>query len=465
MSSTIKAELPWERSATSRSSEALHVVIAWSLDEPHRVGEVATVNGRAILGRGGPQPEDEAPRVLFRRVRPGTSDASGPLASQRISRVQLALEARGDELHVKNVGKTPLLHRDLPVKELTATPGDVLVVKNALVLLVSKRPTSLEALRSHPQPAFPFGGPDAHGIVGESPAAWAMRESIAIAARGPHHVLVQGDSGVGKELAARALHALSERSGRAFVSRNAATFPEGLVDAELFGNARNYPHAGSPERPGLLGEADGGTLVLDEIGELPAHLQAHLLRALDRAGEYQRLGEARTRTSDFRLVAMTNRPVESLKHDFAARLASRLSISGLGERLDDVPLLIRHAALDAAKRAPDVVARFVENGVPRIDPRLVEALLLHRWTLHLRELQRLLWSAIAASRGEFIELVPEVQQELDVERRESALEIGEGEIRAALAAHDGNVTRAAKQLGVENRYVLYRLMKKHGIDR
>src|SRR6185503_16398678 len=116
--------------------------------------------------------------------------------------------------------------------------------------------------------------------------------------------------------AARALHELSPRAERRLVSRNAATLPSGLMDAELFGNAKNYPNPGMAERAGLIGEANGGTLFLDEIGELPAELQAHLLRVLDGDGEYQRLGDAQQRRSDFRLVAATNRDPSSLKHDF-----------------------------------------------------------------------------------------------------------------------------------------------------
>src|SRR5690348_15490748 len=132
-------------------------------------------------------------------------------------------------------------------------------------------------------------------------------------ARRPGHVLLTGASGTGKELAARAIHALSKRSGQRLVARNAATLPESLIDAELFGNAKNYPNPGMAERAGLVGQADGSTLFLDEIAELPSSSQAHLLRVLD-DGEYHRLGDGLARRSDFRLVAATNRDVSSLKH-------------------------------------------------------------------------------------------------------------------------------------------------------
>ena len=111
------------------------------------------------------------------------------------------------------------------------------------------------ALR-HASNEFPFGAVDAHGFVGESAATWALRESLAFAARSREHVLILGESDSGKELSARAIHTLSSRAARTMVSRNAATLPGALVDAELFGNAKNYPNPGMAERAGLLGAAD-----------------------------------------------------------------------------------------------------------------------------------------------------------------------------------------------------------------
>ena len=155
------------------------------------------------------------------------------------------------------------------------------------------------------------------------------------------HVLVLGESGTGKELVAQAIHALGPRSGRRLVARSAATVPATLIDAELFGNAPSYPNAGMAERPGLVGEADGSTLFLDEIGELPVELQTHLLRLLD-GGDYQRLGDARRRTADLRVVGATNRPTGQLKADLAARFPLRVHAPGLHERRDDVMLVARH---------------------------------------------------------------------------------------------------------------------------
>jgi two-component system nitrogen regulation response regulator GlnG/two-component system response regulator HydG len=461
---TSQVELPWRRADGSRKRELFHLVIAWSLDEPDRAGEAAPIDGPSVLGRGGAEAGDPAPRAVFYRQRPGESEPAGALRGARISRVQLTITPSGDELEVESLGRCAMLSRGVETKKAKVGPGQVLVLKNALVLLVVKRPAALPTLQCWRGTPFPFGGADEHGIVGESPAAWALRDSLALTAVADHHVLLQGESGVGKELAARALHGLSARRAKPLVARNAATFPEGLVDAELFGTARNYPNAGSPERQGLAGEADGSTLFLDEIGELPAQLQAHLLRLLDRGGEYQRLGESRPRKSDLRVVAATNRPLESLKHDLLARFAARMTVPGLEERREDIPLLARYLLREALAPHPELSTRLSgPAGEVRIDPDLIEALLLHSYTHHLRELERLLWLAASHSAGDFVELGPEVVAELHAPLREEVTEISAERIRAALQASAGNVTRAAEELGLRNRFALYRLMRRYGL--
>jgi len=308
-----------------------------------------------------------------------------------------------------------------------------------------------------------FGEPDALGILGESPLTWRLRESIAFAAKADTHVLVLGESGTGKELAAKAIHSLSSRSERPFVARNAATLPAGLVDAELFGNAKNYPNPGMPERAGLVGEADGGTLFLDEIGELPSELQAHLLRVLDSDGEYQRLGEARTRRSTFRLVAATNRDPTALKHDFLARFTAHVELPSLDARRDDLSLLLRHLLSRASRRSPEIAGRFA-----RIDPALVVHVLRRRFPANVRDLDALLWRSLAESCGDTLELpaslrAPTAPALAPAPAPREQPDPNEEQIRAALASSGNSVPKAATALGLSSRYALYRLMKKHGI--
>jgi two-component system nitrogen regulation response regulator GlnG/two-component system response regulator HydG len=285
-------------------------------------------------------------------------------------------------------------------------------------------------------------------------------------------VLVVGESGVGKELAARGVHGLSGRRGGPFVARNAATLPQGILDAELFGNLRNYPNAGMPERAGLVGEADGGTLFLDEVGELPPELQAHLLRVLDAGGEYQRLGEARMRRSDFRLIGATNRSADTLKHDFLARLATRIEVPSLEARREDVPLLLGELALRAAERSPDVAARFVvtngDRSFARLSPSLVARALREPLPANVRSLEALLWDALQRSEGDEIG-VPAMRAQDPVaapssKPRGPRKAPGAEEIRDALVRADGNISQAARDLGLANRFALRRLMQRHGID-
>jgi len=233
-----------------------------------------------------------------------------------------------------------------------------------------------------------FGEPDLHGIVGESPAAWRLRDRIAWAAASREHTLILGPSGSGKELAARAIHASSARARGPFIARNAATIPPSLFDAELFGNVKGYPGPGVPERPGLVGAAQGGTLFLDELGELPETSQSHLLRLLDEGGEYHPLGASSAKRSNLRVLGATNRDPACLKHDLAARLIGRLTVPGLDERRDDIPLLVRHL-LRRATESP-------ESGStePAVGAGLIETLLHHPYTTHLRELHALLWKAL-----------------------------------------------------------------------
>jgi two-component system nitrogen regulation response regulator GlnG/two-component system response regulator HydG len=463
---TVEGSIERIGGARRRARDGLALVLAWSREQPGRAGEVALVDTEQVLGRGGARPEDALPRVRFWRQRPGASAAVEPIDSLRVSRSQLRLAPHGDALRIEVIGRCPLLVNGERVADAEVRPGDTVQLEHELVFLVALRPERIAPLTSRPPEDFAFGAADRFGFVGETPEAWALRDRLGFAAHAGGHVLVRGDSGTGKELCAAAIHGLSARGARPLVARNAATFPAGLVDAELFGNARNYPNPGTAERDGLVGEADGTTLFLDEIGELPAALQSHLLRVLDRRGEYQRLGEARVRTADLRVVAATNRAITELKHDFAARFALEVEVPPLAARAADVPLLVRHVLARAAADNAEL-ARFCEPGgrEPRVAGALIDRLLRHRFRNNTRELVQLLWQALADSRGDAVELTDGVARRLaEAAPAAPAGELGRAQIEAALAAVEGNVTRAARALGVKNRFVLYRLMKKLGID-
>ena len=472
-STASEISLPWERPRNVFEARALHLVLAWSLDEPDRLGEAIPIRDAVCVGRGGALADDPAPRGQPFRMRPGTTRSCAPIASARISRLHLVVSPTGNgTAEIRSVGRAVMRVNGRACTTAEVRAGDVVEIHNAAVFLVTERPLQLPVVDEE-LTRFAFGAPDRFGVVGEGEAAWEMRSALAFAASTDRHVLLLGESGAGKELAARTIHGLSSRHARALVSRNAATMPESLLDAELFGNVKNYPNPGMPERLGLIGEADGSTLFLDEIGDLPEAHQVHLLRVLDSDGEYQRLGESKVRRSSFRLVAATNRPLEALKHDFLARFTHRVNIHGLGERRDDIPLLLASLLKRMAKRNGAIAAKFFERrggeiAEPRLAPDLVARLLRHTFTHHVRELDRLLWLAIGSAPGDYIGLTPAVEAELnDSEESATAVaptELDRDAIVKALAENGRSPSKAAKALGLKNRYVLLRLLKKHGLS-
>ena len=458
--------------------ESLVLLVLWSARETARAGELLVLppalKSPCIFGRGGADEEDRYERIFLTQQRPGASASAPFLGDPFLSRAHWKLTRDGDALAIENLGRRALLLGGAEVDSAVVRSGDIVSIAGCLTFQCIRR--APPARSRIPLTAHPFGEADADGIVGESPVAWELRDEIAFLAHRNGHLLVSGPSGAGKELVARALHARSKRASKRLVARNAATIPAGLVDAELFGNIANYPNVGMPERPGLVGEADGGTLFLDEIGEMPQDAQAHLLRTLDAGGEYQRLGDAKRRTSDLRLFAATNRPTDALKHDVLARLQLRLTVPGLNERREDVPLLLRHMLRAEAARDPHVGETFFagwdgRTGEPRVAFALVEALVRHTYTTHVRELSVLLWRAIATSKGGTIELTKEVRAELSVPESDAAAEgarpaedVSADEVRAALAKHRGVREKAWRELGLASRHVLGRLMKRYGID-
>jgi two-component system nitrogen regulation response regulator GlnG/two-component system response regulator HydG len=465
---------------TSRTVTAF--VMAWSRDEPGRVGEIALVPGghpgvAVLLGRAESSPDDALPRAEWIRQRPGRVTPTGALRSPRISRDQLRVEAgTQNTLRVVNIGRCPLLHNGQLVTECLVAPGDVLELRGQVLFLCTSRALSLPAFApvTTPPPLHPFGEADAHGMVGESAAAWELRERVHFVAPRTAHVLVRGASGTGKELVAQAIHALSSRGRRPLISRNAATFPETLIDAELFGNARNYPNPGMAERPGIIGEADGSTVFLDEFAELPAAMQAHLLRVLD-SGEYQRLGDSRPRRADFRLLAATNRPDSYLKEDVLARLRIRVEVPDLNARREDIPLVTRHVLRRIARGDAELARRYFPDGdptgEPRITPALVAALVQRRYTTHVRELEGLLWQAMSVGRADYLDVF-EGFPALEPAVAESSaaapvgvdpLSIPAEVIQECLDRHEGRQEPVWRELGLSSRHVLTRLVRKYNL--
>jgi DNA-binding NtrC family response regulator len=283
-------------------------------------------------------------------------------------------------------------------------------------------------------------------------------------------VLVTGESGTGKERVAEALVRASPRAGRPFVRFNCAALSPELAEAELFGHARGAFTGAVRSRPGLFGEADGGTILLDEVGELAPDAQAKLLRVLQE-GEVRPVGEERARTVDVRVIAATHRNLDELvragrfREDLYYRLAVvRLHVPPLRERPEDVTLLARH-----------FLDRFAERfGLAslRVPDALLDRLRAHRWPGNVRELENVLESLVALSPpdGLDLSLLPfgqpgeaasaEPGGPLGLRQRVEVYE--KGLVLEALRAARGNRSEAARQLGI-SRVTLHDKLKKYGL--
>lgn len=305
-------------------------------------------------------------------------------------------------------------------------------------------------------------------LVGESSAMETVRQAVMRAAASPFPVLIEGESGSGKELVARAVHLASIRRGRRFCALNCAAISDDLVEAELFGHARGAFTGAIAERLGLFEESQGGTLFLDEVAELSSRVQAKLLRTLQE-GEVRRLGESGTRKVDARIVAATNRPLGGevtagrFRNDLRYRLdVLRISIPPLRERLEDLPALVRHVWATLSKRTG---SRAV------LSPSALSLLGAYDWPGNVRELQNVLASVMVsgAQRGVIgaHSLPSHISRSTAMSVRltlaDARREFEERYVRAALARAGGRATTAARELGV-SRQGLRKLTARLGLD-
>jgi DNA-binding NtrC family response regulator len=291
----------------------------------------------------------------------------------------------------------------------------------------------------------------------------ALRKQIARVAAAPSNVLVLGETGTGKGVLARALHAASDRRSGPFVHADCAALPAGLIESELFGHERGAFSGASGRRLGRLELARGGTLFLDEIGELEPRLQAKLLRALqDR--EFERLGGSRTLRLEARVVAASNRDLsaEAASGRFRADLYYRLAViqfevPPLRARREDIPALV----LEGQRR----LARRLGTPAPRLEACCLRALERHPWPGNVRELMNVLERLAVCRPGETL-VESDLRGLLGSAGALAAKVTAEGRealrIREVLEACDGNVTRAALTLCMPRSTLRYRLRRLQG---
>jgi formate hydrogenlyase transcriptional activator len=234
-------------------------------------------------------------------------------------------------------------------------------------------------------------------IVGSSAATRAMLKAVKTVAPTEASVLLLGETGTGKELVARAIHALSERHQRTFVRVSAAAIPAGLIESELFGHEKGAFTGAVASRPGRLELADGGTLFLDEVGDMALELQSKLLRVLQEQ-EFERLGSTRTRRVNIRVIAATNRNLDAMVEDgtFRRDLYYRLNVfpirlPPLRERTRDIPALARYFTARYAQR--------MRRPLPVMPPAVIDALCRWPWPGNIRELENVIQRAMILSDG------------------------------------------------------------------
>ena len=303
-------------------------------------------------------------------------------------------------------------------------------------------------------------------IVGTSPAFARVLEQVEQVAPTDVPVLLLGETGTGKDLVARAVHDRSPRRGRALVTINCAALPAALVESELFGYEKGAFTGALQRTPGRFEAAHGGSVFLDEIGELPLEAQAKLLRVLQ-TGEFERLGSPRTIEVDVRVLAATNRDLDREVREgrFRADLFYRLSVfpiplPPLRARPEDIPLLVWHY----------IARRQVKLGkaVRSVPEAAMRALCAYSWPGNVRELENVVERALIVTGGETLALDPACLQAAPAAAASVRLEdVERGHILAVLDACGGKVSgkgNAADRLGLSRSTLQFR-MKKLGIGR
>src|SRR5713226_8997304 len=303
-------------------------------------------------------------------------------------------------------------------------------------------------------------------LIAEAPAMQPVLELITRIGPSDANVLITGEHGTGKEVVAQTLHALSSRASKPMVTVNAGGLSEGIFESELFGHVKGAFTDARTDRIGRFELAEGSTLFLDEIANVPLNLQAKLLRVLE-TGDLERVGSSTTRRVNVRVLAATNADVNAeaaagrFRQDLLFRLNTiEIHIPPLRERRDDITLLAHHFLQGYAQRYRKNISGF--------DPAATQLLHEHPWPGNVRELDHAVERGVLLAQGPLVRTA-------DLGLRAAALgglarleemsldEVERHLIQRTLSRHDGNVSQAAKALGL-SRSAMYRRLQKHGLE-
>ncbi len=312
--------------------------------------------------------------------------------------------------------------------------------------------------------------PDSSGLIGDSAAIGKIKELIAMVGPREATVLITGPSGSGKELVARAIHAMSPRANHRLVAINCAAFPENLLEAELFGFERGAFTGADKAKPGRFELAQGGTLFLDEIGEMPLPMQAKLLRVIEDR-KLQRLGAVKEISLDIRLLAATNRDLETavaekkFREDLFYRLnVMRIHIPPLAERRGDILLL--------AKTFLERAARKLARDIRGIEPDARALLTSYAWPGNVRELENVIERAVLLAASNSITMkelmglsaTPETMAQDGLDQNSALADVEKSHIKRCLDSLNWNLGEAADRLGI-HRNTLRLKIKEYQIHR
>lgn len=406
-----------------------------------------------------------------------TTASSGPDALRQLTKEKVDLvvsDLRMDEMDgLALFGEIQKRHPGLPVIILTAhgsIPEAVSATRQGVFSFLTK-PVDRDALYKAIDEAMTHSAPASNdawreAIVTRSPLMQRLLEQAHMVAQSDVSVLINGQSGTGKEVLAKAIHAASPRAGKPFIAINCGALPEQLLESELFGHARGAFTGAVSAREGLFQAAEGGTLFLDEIGDMPQTLQVKLLRVLQER-KVRPLGSNRDVDINVRILSATHRdlPKAMEKQEFREDLFYRLNvvslkIPALHERAEDIPLLANHLLRQAAERHKPFVRSFSTDAMKR--------LMSASWPGNVRQLVNVIEQCVALSSAPVISEAL-VEQALAGENTalptfvEARNQFELNYLRKLLQMTKGNVTNAARLAG-RNRTEFYKLLSRHELD-